>query len=418
MDRQGRTKDILMLISTNLQFLNHFLRQVFSQYNFLDDKGLLRTVRGVLGPLMPPDNRELMAPNNFCRRFGGCFLAGDVRSSEQMALAAMHVLYVREHNRIARALGQLNPYWDGDKIYQEARKIVGAVLQKITYDDFLPIVIGKRFPRYHSYRSNVNPSIINAFSTAAFRFGHSLIRPTFDRLDAHFNPTGNPFPLRELFFNNTYIKRRGIDELLLGLVGNASQLVDRKLAVGVLNHLYERPRSPGLNLAAINIQRGRDHGLPGYNAYRRFCGLRNARTFRDTAREIPNRRNRKLLAKLYNDNPELADLWVAGLAEAPANGGLVGATFGCIIREQMKRLRDGDRYFYLNKMFTYKQLREIGKTSLSKIMCDNLKNIVSIQKNAFLAGRRNYRRVECGSIPGMDLRAWRGKRSSAMRYSM
>ena len=354
-----------------------------------------------------------MAPNNFCVDRGGCFLAGDGRSNEQMVLASMHTLFLREHNRIATALKNINRHWDGEKIYQETRKIVGAVLQKITYEDFLPMIIGPdALPEYRRYDSRINPGILNSFATAAFRFGHSLIRPAFDILDKGFNPTGDPLPLRQLFFNNTFIRKRGIDELMLGLLGNESQKVDRELATGILNHLFERPGSPSLNLAALNIQRGRDHGLPGYNAYRRFCGLKDARSFRDTRKEICYH-NRMKLRKLYNDDPNIADLWVAGLAETPVRGALVGPTFRCIIREQMRRVRDGDRFFYKNpQVFTSSQLEEIKKASLSKIMCDNLNNIVSIQKNAFrtiLAGSRRRRRVLCNSIPRMNLRAWKGK---------
>ena len=349
-----------------------------------------------------------MHPNDLCHKLGGCFLAGDGRSNEQMALACLHTLFLREHNRIAKQLKKLNPDWNGVEIYQETRKIVGAVLQKITYEDFLPIIIGNSLPKYNQYDPNVDPGILNSFATAAFRFGHSLIRPTFDRLDQGFNPTGKPFLLREMFFNNTFIRENDIDQLLLGLVGNESQIVDRTIADGILNHLFERPHSPGLNLAALNIQRGRDHGLPGYNAFRCKCSLTNAKSFKDTANEIRNPRNRKLLSGLYKDDPNLADLWVAGLAEAPVSGGTVGETFACIIREQMRRVRDGDRFFYMNDdVFSNQQLQEIRKASLSKIMCDNLNNIVSVQPNAFMSG---LPRKECSQIPGIELSAWKGGR--------
>ena len=324
-----------------------------------------------------------------------------------MVLACMHTLFVREHNRIARKLGEINKHWNNEKIYQETRKIVGAVLQKITYQDFLPIITGPEpFPKY-KYNANVNPGILNSFATAAFRFGHSLIRPTFDRLDKGFNPTGNPLPLRQLFFDNTFINKFGIDQLLLGLLANESQTVDRQLADGILNKLFERPDSPGLNLAALNIQRSRDHGLPGYNAFRKRCGLKNAKSFSDTAKEIVNSKNRRLLSQLYNDDPNLADLWVAGLAEKPVKGGIVSATFRCIIREQMNRLRDGDRFFYENTgVFSEEQLTEIKKISFSRILCDNLKNIVSVQRDSFQAGTE-CNRVSCKRIPGIDLTKWR-----------
>ena len=313
------------------------------------------------GDLLPPDNSNgLGAPLNLCLNFGGCFLAGDGRSNEQTVLASIHTLFVREHNRIAKILGTKNPQWNGERIYQETRLIVGAVLQKITYEDFLPIVLGSSdtLPEYKGYKSNVDPSISNAFATAAFRFGHSLIRQTFDRVNPGFNNIGDPVPLRQLFFNNTLINKFGIEQLLLGLLANESQQVDRELAVGLLDDLFERENSPGLNLAALNVQRGRDHGLPGYNAYRKFCKLGNARRFKHTKGQITDKKVRKALSRLYKDNPNNADLWPVGLAEKPVKGGLVGATFRCIIRDQFTRSRDGDRFFYEKRgVFTDGQLK-------------------------------------------------------------
>lgn len=370
---------------------------------------MLKMEPDLKGDYLPRDNSELMAPDSFCQKLGGCFIAGDSRSSEQQVLATMHTLFAREHNRLAQDLKAINSHWNGERTYQEARRIVGAVLQKITYYDYLPIIIGNTLPKYRGYDPNVNPDILNSFATAAYRFGHSTIRPAFDRLDANFNPTGDPLPLRFLFFNNTFIRKYGIDQLLLGLLGNVSEIVDHKLASALLNNLFERKNSPGLNLAALNIQRGRDHGLPGYNAFRRYCGFKDARSFADTSKEIPSRRNRMRLARLYNDNPEFTDLWPAGLAEAPVNGGIVGATFGCIIREQFRRIRDGDSFYYKRPgVFTKRQVYEIDKTTFSRVLCDNLKTIVSVQRNAFLAGTNKYRRVACSQIPGIDLSAWKG----------
>jgi peroxidase len=135
--------------------------------------------------------------------------------------------------------------------------------------------------------------------------------------------------------------------------------------------------------------------------------LKNAKSFRDTSKEIVDLKNRELLSNLYNDDPNLADLWVAGLAEAPAPGGIVGATFGCIIREQARRVRDGDRFFYEKPgVFSDEQLAEIKKASMSRILCDNLANIVSVQRNSFQAGTV-YNRVVCEKIPSIDLRKWR-----------
>ena len=362
------------------------------------------------GPLLPFDESNLMAPNNFCQSFGGCFMAGDTRTNEQQALTAMHTLFLREHNRIVQKLKDINPHWDSDRLYKETRKIVGAVLQKITYSDYLPKILGSNAPlAYNGYNSYVNPGILNSFSTAAFRFGHSTIRSTFDLLNANFDPIADPIPLRKMFFNNSIITKHGIDPLLLGLLRNSSQQVDRKLASELLHKLFERPQSPGLNLAALNIQRGRDHGLPGYNAFRRICGLKYAATFEETKTEIPDAKTRKILAKLYNNDTEVADLWPAGLAENPVNGGTIGPTFQCIIKEQFERLRDGDRFFYeKNGVLKAGQLAEVRKSSFSRILCDNLKDVVSIQKDAFRAGSSSVPRVQCSQLPKIDLFQWKG----------
>ena len=113
--------------------------------------------------------------------------AGDLRVNEHPNLAVLHTLFMREHNRIARQLAQLNPRWSDETLYKESRRIVSAIWQHIIYNEWLPEVLGDRFMSRFGlytlsgdtysqlYRNNIDPRITNAFSTAAFRFGHSLI---------------------------------------------------------------------------------------------------------------------------------------------------------------------------------------------------------------------------------------------------
>ena len=70
-------------------------------------------------------------------------LSGDVRVNEHPSLVAMHTLWVRQHNRLARELAELNPHWNDEQIFQETRRIVGAQIQHITYNEFLPVMLGK-----------------------------------------------------------------------------------------------------------------------------------------------------------------------------------------------------------------------------------------------------------------------------------
>ncbi|XP_019468810.1 peroxidasin homolog isoform X2 [Meleagris gallopavo] len=78
-----------------------------------------------------------------------CFLAGDQRSNEQLGLTSIHTLWFREHNRIATELLKLNPHWDGDTIYHETRKIVGAEMQHITFSHWLPKIFGEVWSHTH-----------------------------------------------------------------------------------------------------------------------------------------------------------------------------------------------------------------------------------------------------------------------------
>lgn len=72
---------------------------------------------------------------------------------------------------------------------------------------------------YAGYDAEVNPSVSNAFATAAFRFGHTLINPQLQRLDNGFKPVAEgPLPLHEAFFApERLLAEGGVDPLLRGL---------------------------------------------------------------------------------------------------------------------------------------------------------------------------------------------------------
>ncbi len=98
-----------------------------------------------------------------------------------------------------------------------------------------------------------------------------------------------------------------------------------------------------LDLAALNIQRGRDHGLPSYNKWRAYCNLSTPSSIEGLQEHITNPAIRTLLTDTYGDNPDNIDLWVGGLLEDPLPGTQLGPTFLCIIGGQFEKLRDGDR---------------------------------------------------------------------------
>ena len=216
-------------------------------------------------------------------------MAGDARANEQIGLTAMHTVFLRAHNRIGADLHGLNPHWSGDKVYYETRKIVGAMIQRVTYAEWLPALLGgdgmAKLGTYRGYDQAVNPAVMNVFATAAFRFGHALIKPIIRRLDSDLNthPFGNVLLHRAFFNPFRLLKEGGIDPIIRGLVFTASK--DRRIEQnGPLNSdliekLFNASDEVALDLGALNIQRSRDHGIPFYNAWREFCGLETFNSF-------------------------------------------------------------------------------------------------------------------------------------------
>lgn len=339
-----------------------------------DNRGLLKRGTNINGKYFLPFNRDTPIDCQVNPRESRvpCFLAGDHRANEQLGLLSMHTLWMRQHNRIAREFHRINPQWKGEKVYQEARKIVGAQMQHITFTEWLPKILGpggmKRLGKYSGYNPNVEPAIFNAFATAAFRFGHTLIQPIMARLNSSFQETPEgSLPLHKAFFSPyRLVEEGGIDPLLRGLFGipvksrgATHQLFNTELT----ERLFEMAHTVALDLAALNIQRGRDHGLPTYNSWRQYCNLSVAETFDDFT-EIKNASLRQKLSELYDDVNHV-DLMVGGILEDPLSESRLGPTFMCLITLQFKRLREGDRFWYENpEVFTPNQLIQIKQVSL------------------------------------------------------
>lgn len=343
-----------------------------------------------------------------------CFVAGDIRANEQIGLAAMHTIWMREHNRIATKLKGFNPFWDGDKVYQEARKIVGAQMQVITYVHWLPLILGpegyEELGNYKEYDPNLNPSISNVFATAALRFGHSIINPILHRYDENFEPIPQGhLLLRNAFFSPwRLVDEGGVDPLLRGMFTTPAKLKTstQNLNTELTEKLFHTAHAVALDLAAINIQRSRDHAIPPYTKWRQVCNMSEVNDFEDLANEISNKNVRDKLRELYGSVHNI-DVWVGGILEDQVEGGKVGPLFRCLLIEQFKRLRDGDRFWYENpSTFKPEQLRQIKKTNLARVLCDNGDNIDTVSENIFLLPEVQDGLVSCEDLPSIDLRFW------------
>ncbi|NNL50289.1 MAG: peroxidase, partial [Woeseiaceae bacterium] len=230
-----------------------------------DGTGRLRTSAGDLLPFNESGLSNAGGPG------AEWFVAGDVRANEQLGLTAMHTLFVREHNRLAAEIAARDAGLSGDDVFQHARRIVGAQMQAITYEQFLPVLLGQNALRpYRGYDESIDASIANVFSAAAYRFGHSMLGAQILRLDENGREiAAGHLPLREAFFAPQKLANEGgIEPLLRGLAAQVCQQIDVFVIDDVRNFLFGNPGSGGFDLAMLNIQRGRDHGLPNYNAVR------------------------------------------------------------------------------------------------------------------------------------------------------
>ena len=341
------------------------------------------------------------------------FMTGDSRANQHTALIVMHTIWMREHNRIARALADINPCWSDQKLYDTTRKIVGAKVQVITYSEYLPLLFGPHYntyvPPYDGYDPHCDATISVPFATSAMRYGHSMVRPVFGRLNKGYKPLRiGPLQLAEAFSNPMlYYRSGGTDAILRGLLSFQSKAVDEFLSTVLTTQLFTKSKNElGKDLAATDIQRGRDQGQLPYRRWQTYCeNLHPENTARFQRDETV-----AILKWLYGEDGFKCgmDLWPAGLSEQRLPGAMVGPTFACILGRTFRDLRNCDRFWYENpSVFTGDQLFELKEhSSLSKVICENADDIAQIQSNAFMAGER----VSCNSIPDVDLEKWRDAR--------
>ncbi|PNI18207.1 TPO isoform 3, partial [Pan troglodytes] len=289
-------------------------------------------------------------------------------------------------------------------------------IQIITLRDYVPRILGpEAFQQYvgpyEGYDSTANPTVSNVFSTAAFRFGHATIHPLVRRLDASFqeHPDLPGLWLHQAFFSPwTLLRGGGLDPLIRGLLARPAklQVQDQLMNEELTERLFVLSNSSTLDLASINLQRGRDHGLPGYNEWREFCGLPRLETPADLSTAITSRSVADKILDLYK-HPDNVDVWLGGLAENFLPRARTGPLFACLIGKQMKALRDGDWFWWENShVFTDAQRRELEKHSLSRVICDNT-GLTRVPVDAFQVGKFPEDFESCDSIPGVNLEAWR-----------
>ena len=313
--------------------------------------GRLRTSQGQMLPFY-----EGVLVNAGNSKYGS-FIAGDIRCNEHIGLISIHNLFVREHNFWAGEIQRFSPCLTDEDIYQKARIIIEAEIQAITYNEFLPALLGKDSLKiYSGYQPEVNPQLTNEFSVAAYRFGHTMVSSTM---------FGDRYQLRDTFFSShKFCNDGGMSSILEQFCTTPAELLGAKMIDDLRNFLFGKPGQGGHDLVALNIQRGRDHGLSSYNKVRTSIGLPplpNLEVLSNGDLDLKNK-----LTQLYG-SPNNIDLFVGGLLETPSSGSLVGETFHRLIEDQFSKLRSGDRFWYQCRL-SKKQVGFINKITLSQII--------------------------------------------------
>ncbi|MEV8515440.1 peroxidase family protein [Dactylosporangium sp. NPDC051484] len=367
-------------------------------------------------PAMQLDGRLLATPAH-------AVVAGDVRANENIALTAVQTLFAREHNRIVSLLPASLSQQDR---FQIARAVVIAEQQYITYNEFLP-AMGVVLPAYRGYDAGVDASVSNEFATVGYR-AHSQIHgeieveadavrysaATLDALRAQGaevsvadGEADVAIPLNVAFFNPDLVPLLQLGPLLEA-IGSESEyrndeLIDNQLRsvlfqvpVGGNPGCLDGPTLPQcfhgvLDLGAVDLQRGRDHGMPSYNQLRAAYGLPPRTSFTavtgeatdafpadpqltpghemddpnsldivalydiagnpttlaaDNATRVVRRTTLAARLKALYGSVDNLDAFTGMLAEAHTPGSELGELQRVIWTEQFAALRDGDRFFY------------------------------------------------------------------------
>jgi len=319
------------------------------------------------------------------------FAAGDINVNQNLAIALFQNLFLRYHNHLADELHAINPSWSDERIYQEARRIMGAVIQVITYEHFLPIILGDEYMKEYGltgetiYDPSINSALAQEMTSGAFRAVHNIIPAKFNFITSNYTIVDKVEPSRVLLKPDLLIGN--FDNMLRGFLETPGRIAQPSYNNLITNVVFKIPNLDtfsGFDLMSYDIQRGRDNGLPPYNKMRKICGLTKAAKFDDLS-DLISQEDIEILKTLYSTVHDI-DYIVGSLLEKPKKGSLVGPSTACVIGDSFYRFKVGDRFFYDVKgqpgSFSPEQIKSLKNITLSHVMCLS-SNLDHLQKETF-----------------------------------
>ena len=386
------------------------------------------------------------------------FIAGDGRVNENVALTAVHHVFHSEHNRLnddIKALINIDPRpafqaewhlggaaWNGERIFQAAKFVTEMQYQHLVFEEFArkmaPGINVFGEGGFLAHHPDINPSILAEFAHAAYRLGHSMLPETVARTNA--DGSDNSAGLIDVFLNplaflddgsgGTLTADQAAGAIVRGLTRQAGNELDEFVTEAVRNNLLGLP----LDLAAINIARGRDTGIPPLNKLRREIhaeagspAMEPYSSWVDFGFSLRNPESLVNFVAAYGTHPTVVsasglaakraaaallvackpavvgtpmdcydfmnstgatwvtgpggvtvtgldnvDLWVGGLAEKQNPfGGLLGTTLNYIFELQLERLQTGDRLYYLSRLAGTNMLTQLEENSFADLVMRN-----------------------------------------------
>ncbi|KAG4078179.1 hypothetical protein HA402_002231 [Bradysia odoriphaga] len=340
-----------------------------------------------------------------------CYFLGDGRLIQTPMLAQWHSLFLRLHNLIAPQISS-----DDEIAYQEAKRLTIALYQHLIYNDWLPLALGSDESKKYrltcditkkncgKYNPNVDPSTTNCFAQGAFRVFHKAMPSTIN-LYGRDKKIKMSHPFSDMNSTRMIDLEEQYNELVQG------QIFDPLFFGGFSNELRNKfsknPSGMGGDLHSTDIKRGRNHGVPSFVDYILYCTnrLTHINSWRDLYPYF-TRDSLEILQTVY-ESPKDIDLLVGLIGERRddryAMFGKIGA---CIVAEQFKRYKFGDRFFYQwtdgPYPFTQRQLREIERFTSAAFLC-LVTDVEYVPQNAFLTSSDTNPTVSCDSITKLNL---------------
>ncbi|RWS15218.1 Peroxidasin-like protein [Dinothrombium tinctorium] len=285
-----------------------------------------------------------------------CFISGDDYVNNNPWKISMNTIFAREHNRLALLYHRAFPQLKDEQLFQRARRILIAKMQMITYNEFLPPFFGQKLMEefnlsvlksgYTDYDGTINPSTTIEISTAGLRaIGHSMVSgDTTRRL-----PDGTVIkdPLADRWHYTVNLTKGLLDEYIRGFLFDHANKIDIYYEDVIRNYFdrnFNKIPPNGVDLISIDIQRGRDHGLPTYAQVYKKCYNKEIRSF-DDLNEILKQENIEKLKAIYRTAEEI-ELYPGIAAEIHAEDALLGPVAICLWRYHFYNVKFGDRFYF------------------------------------------------------------------------